>query len=237
MMDGEKFKQIIVLGIYSSGTSMVAGILANLGIDMGDCGYGKDADKVNPKGYFEDRDFSCVNHSIYRHLRRDYIGILEADYKRIERGNDNRTEELKKELKDYIKKRNKKKVWGVKDPRMVPLFPLYQKHLENPYIIIIRRSGKDITSSLRRKSGRSQSAVNMVFNTHFKILNGIKTDLIKRKWKFIELEYNDFLSDPRGQVQKICDFIEVKINKKAVNFIMSSKEKVRQRKKYEKVLH
>ena len=43
---------VIVAGMHRSGTSLTAGLLARLGIDMG-----RDlvpADRANPRGYFED---------------------------------------------------------------------------------------------------------------------------------------------------------------------------------------
>jgi hypothetical protein len=55
-------KTIIILGMHRSGTSMVAGLLAKMGINMGDDLLGRSPS--NPFGHFEDWDFVNLNDSI-----------------------------------------------------------------------------------------------------------------------------------------------------------------------------
>jgi len=53
---------IVVLGMHRSGTSLVAGILRNAGVLMGDKFL--PPDEFNLRGYFEDTDFLWINKGI-----------------------------------------------------------------------------------------------------------------------------------------------------------------------------
>mgnify|MGYP006290474083 CR=1 FL=1 len=59
-----KTKEVIILGLGRTGTSMVAGILEKLGIDMG-TNYKKKNDS-NPLGYFENVEFLEINKQILK---------------------------------------------------------------------------------------------------------------------------------------------------------------------------
>ncbi|RLG70056.1 MAG: sulfotransferase family protein, partial [Candidatus Iainarchaeum archaeon] len=48
-------KTVVILAPGRSGTSLLAGILHKLGVDMGDDGEEKSS--YNPWGYFENKDF------------------------------------------------------------------------------------------------------------------------------------------------------------------------------------
>lgn len=55
-------KEVIILGMHRSGTSMVAGVLSRVGINMGKVMLGKTPS--NPLGHFEDEDFYNLNRKI-----------------------------------------------------------------------------------------------------------------------------------------------------------------------------
>ena len=55
-------KEVIILGMHRSGTSMIAGILECLGVNLGENQLGKQW--FNPLGHFEDVDFLSLNKDI-----------------------------------------------------------------------------------------------------------------------------------------------------------------------------
>ena len=55
-------KDVIILGMHRSGTSMVSGLLTNLGVDLGEDALGPLIS--NPRGHFEDGDFLGLNNAI-----------------------------------------------------------------------------------------------------------------------------------------------------------------------------
>jgi len=61
-MKEKRPKEIIILGMHRSGTSMLSGMLDRLGIDMGDDVVGRQ--ESNPLGHFEDGDLLSLNELI-----------------------------------------------------------------------------------------------------------------------------------------------------------------------------
>ena len=195
-------KQIVVLGIYRSGTSMIAGILDRLGINIGDHGDLKGT--ANPKGYYEDQNSVNLNVKIREQLNKTHLTVKKKHCKRISTKN-------RIAIQNYIKQRNKEKVWGVKDPKMLPFFSVYQEYLDNPYLIKIRRNRKDIIDSWR-KVDKSGGNFEEAHKNHLYVLNSIKGNIL-------ELHYKECLKNPKGTVDKIAKFIGAKPTKEAINFI------------------
>jgi hypothetical protein len=73
---GKGQKTVVVLGEARSGTSVTAGILAILGVDMGSVYF---STKSNPKGSFEDRDVQKLNREFFSEGRgrEDLLGSAE----------------------------------------------------------------------------------------------------------------------------------------------------------------
>ena len=69
MVDESKLaasKAVVILGLARSGSSLVTGVLRLLGVDVGAKEY---ADKANPYGSFEDRDFRRLHREIFELAR------------------------------------------------------------------------------------------------------------------------------------------------------------------------
>ncbi|KSW10770.1 hypothetical protein CF15_08305 [Pyrodictium occultum] len=141
-------KTIIVLGMGRSGTSMVAGILHILGVNMGERLLG--AHWSNPLGHFEDLDFVELNEEILRAAggswdnppaREAILAVAPRFYDRI------------RPLAEEERRRHE--VWGWKDPRTSLTVELYLPHLENPYFIVCHRDWEAIARSLKRRDGMS----------------------------------------------------------------------------------
>lgn len=117
---------ILVVGTGRSGTSLVAGILYYLGVDMGDPFIMPDED--NEFGYFESVETVHFNEYFIQNF------ITYEDY-----------------CKNLLYIFNKKKEpWGLKDPRISELLPYYFNFLENPKIIRCRRNHQDTIASLQK---------------------------------------------------------------------------------------
>lgn len=133
----------IVLGSPRSGTSLVAGILHNSGVDMGNVnlnmpagGWSRSPDKMrddpNPLGYYEDTEFSQKNDAINNGTQGTYTSpppIKDlAGYQ-------------KKPVLDAIAQRLRCRHaeahysgtdWGFKDPRTILVWMHYDAHLTKP---------------------------------------------------------------------------------------------------------
>ena len=111
---GASEKTICVLGSARSGTSMVSGLLRIMGIHMGD-----NLDHANN----EDMDFHKATQPL-----QDLVNVLRPGHMR-----------KIKEMKQFIQEKNKREIWGWKDPQSIFYFNKIDKFLPNPLCIMIFR--------------------------------------------------------------------------------------------------
>jgi hypothetical protein len=143
---------ILILGIARSGTSALAGALAAAGVPFGDDS--KPTDWRNPKGNFEHFTLSKLNQEVLARLGSNWSDarpLPEGWLKRADvRG-------LMQEISDRIEADfGNLAVFGLKDPRLVPLFPLYQEVFTDLSraitLVTIERIEAEVLASIR-KSG------------------------------------------------------------------------------------
>jgi hypothetical protein len=137
---------VVVLGMHSSGTSMVAGILHALGVDM----HPSPSGKVRHYKTNEDADFFRLNVQILARSRGDWLRpptrgqVLETkayfDHQIA------KLVEAKDDLRD---------AWGFKDPRTCLTAWLYHEHLRNPMYIRVVRDHDATAASMMRRNGKS----------------------------------------------------------------------------------
>lgn len=139
---------ILVLGIARSGTSALAGTLSEIGIAFGS-GL-KAIDWQNPKGNFEHKELSQANQRVLT-----AVGSSWSDHRALK--SDWRLSEQVKAEEECIEQLIKTEfanfqVFGLKDPRLVPLFPLYVDVLSKlsiqPVVISISRDKEEVISSI-----------------------------------------------------------------------------------------
>ena len=142
MNNNSKQKTVVVLGMHRSGTSMTAGILTILGINMGDKLIGPSWS--NPLGHFEDKEFVELNDKI----------LDEAGGSWYDPPPRKEILKLKSEFSQRIKSlllQRELMLWGWKDPRTSLTIELYLPYLKNPYFVVCYREPKEIAQSLWRR--------------------------------------------------------------------------------------
>ena len=119
--------EVVVLGCHASGTSLVTHMLIKLGVNMGDRFLGP----VKSMPVWEDGDFVRCNSQILKLARGNWGNpptrkqILKAC----------EIPHLAKRIRTLVGKKQKRKVWGWKDPRSALTIEAYHKHLKDPYYI------------------------------------------------------------------------------------------------------
>ena len=122
-------RTLIVMGMPSGGTSMTAGTLSLLGIDMGE--------KVGP-GNIEDQEFL----KLVEELQPLYSEAGEPDQDKFER------------LRALVEKRNAEKpVWGWKDPHSINYIAQLMPVLRNPHFLVICRDHMAAAQTIKLRSG------------------------------------------------------------------------------------
>ena len=120
-------KAIIVLGMHRSGTSLVANILHELGVNMGKNLLSPNPS--NPRGYFENRKFVILNHKILALSGGNWTYPPDKI----------NAEPLKNTIQRLINE-EKTELWGFKDPCNTLTIEAYIPYLENPHFIICWRN-------------------------------------------------------------------------------------------------
>ncbi len=195
-------QSIIVLGMHRSGTSTIARILSEAGVNMGQRLMG--ANESNPFGHYENRDFVELNDKILKQAggswnlppEMENINILQREFT--------------KEIKECIN-RNKKHIWGWKDPRSCLTINLFHKYLENPAYIICHRDSSEIAKSLWNREGINiEDGINIANHYKKELANFIK-DI---KSPILEINFVDLLNEPKKQINIILEFLNINITDK-----------------------
>ena len=149
MADSLSTTGIIVLGMHRSGTSVLSRALIALGADFGANHLRPASD--NPKGFFEDEDINALNVSFLRTLDCSWHTLLlptpfPADVMNIF---------IKRATVLLQTKFGKCPLWGIKDPRITRLLPLWEPAFSSisakPLYILANRNPFSVADSLEKR--------------------------------------------------------------------------------------
>ncbi|NUB24862.1 hypothetical protein [Azospirillum brasilense] len=148
----------IVLGMHRSSTSLTAGALHRLGIDMTDGDLA--ADEFNKGGYYERFHLVELHDRFLESLgsRWDSLSPLAPGWWR-----DPPALALRNKIVDRLRAElphSPQRLWGLKDPRLMRLLPLWldvcvDLDLE-PRIILVTRTPEEVAASLARRDNMSR---------------------------------------------------------------------------------
>lgn len=174
-------KLVLVLGMHRSGTSVTTGILNKMGLPLGS--NLMPPSKDNPKGYYENMDFYHFNEMILR--ENDSIWHNVKNLKSTEFLNDTN----KNILKSILKKYDTYEIFGVKDPRICVLLPLYEEVCNELGIEIIYvrvdREKEGIIKSIQKRDRFSNNYINEMIEQYLKDIPNVEI-----KIKFEDVIYN-----------------------------------------------
>ncbi|MBL0318022.1 MAG: hypothetical protein IPP74_01765 [Alphaproteobacteria bacterium] len=138
---------LIVLGMHRSGTSALSGICHMLGVHMGEAFL--EPTKDNPKGYFEDIACVDIQERILKffNMSWDSYSLLPSGWHQLRS-----MTPFREELKALISTRDSHMIWGIKDPRLCRLLPLWLDIFSelgfSPHFLIPIRNPHEVSSSL-----------------------------------------------------------------------------------------
>ena len=144
---------IIVLGMHRSGTSAMMRVINLCGAEIGENLV--PPSKYNERGFWENADILELNEKLLQDLNSswDDIRSLPDDW-----WTSDIAERYKREMISLIGREfNNSHFWGVKDPRICRLLPVWQSILEQigckPYYLIIVRNPLEVAASLGERNG------------------------------------------------------------------------------------
>jgi len=217
-MKKNNFKTVLVLGMHRSGTSMIAGVLSKIGINMGKRMLGRTPS--NPLGHFEDEDFYNLNRKILEFAGGNWRNPPNEENILAQK------DRFKKEIVDLIFIKNREKYWGWKDPRTSLTIQLYSPYYKNPYFIVCHRQAKAVAESLLQRDRIEIQEGIKLWGIYEKRIDIFFKEF--SKLKKLDLYYENVIAEPEETVRKIIDFINLKITEEkyenAVDFIFPKKE-------------
>lgn len=207
-------KTVVILGMHRSGTSMVTGVLSNLGVHIGEDLIGKYPS--NPLGHFEDRDFVRLNDQLLKAAGGSWDNPP-GQAAIIKQG-----ERMKKEIQIVSNKLLKRELVGWKDPRTCLTIELFLAELLNPFFIIVTRNPQEVALSLQK---RNNFTIEKGLRLRARYLNSI-SDFFKKHPTLcrLELDYRLVRQEREKSVRQIIDFLQIKPSteqiKKAIALII-----------------
>ncbi len=135
---------VVILGMHRSGTSMVAGALANAGLFVGlDDDLLRDQDD-NPHGFYERTDVVSLNDAILAAVRGSWFDPpLEMSVQR----------EYCVELSVILDRLSNDGPWLLKDPRMCLTWPVWEAQLTDAHLLYVYRNPLSVAKSLASRHG------------------------------------------------------------------------------------
>ena len=207
MNEGQRQKTVVVLGAARSGTSMTAGILEALGVDMGTVGSSK---KWNPKGSFEDKDFQKLNRDIFRMVEQSKSYWDPPTREQIMEKQSLAASRIQSLVAE---KSRGKSAWGWKNPRAVLTMELYLPYLINinpHFVTVLRDRLATAKSSVAHTRGRIdlQQAIGLV-----DFYGGETVAFFERHPELpnIFLSFEEVVVNPKKEAERLADFLSLEL--------------------------
>jgi hypothetical protein len=186
---------IVVLGIPRSGTSAAAGVLHNMGVDMGS-GHLQPGNQFNEKGYYEDLRWQALNKKVTgsRYDLKDDI-----------------SDEVRQEYERLAIKYSVKPLWGMKDPRLCVTLKYILPYLWEVKIVTVLRPLEQSVASLVNHSTKEYGGkYKMSTDSALKLLvawyDKLQQTLDTVKCPTLYLQYRDLVQIPEITIGKLADF-------------------------------
>lgn len=189
----------VVVGMYRSGTSMVARCLSEMGAYFGDQKDHFPTDQYNPGGYYEVLELMEVN--------RQALGFFGLQHLRVEEIPDHwptlpdadaMTNEICQTVRKHFGGQSR---WGFKEPQVTPLLPVYQEvfttlGLDPLYVVCVRNPLDVMGTNMLPKIG--DGIVGVWLNS---TLSALRWSRGKPR---VVIPYESFLANPRPYLEAVA---------------------------------
>ena len=142
---------ICIAGAHRSGTSMLARLLHDLGLELGPPGDIMPAQPDNPDGFWENLRFVAINDEVLNQLG----GAWDLPPAAREDFSDVRFRQLWLKAQLLIESFSDKPVWGWKDPRNCLTLPFWRSLLPGLKPVVIVRNPLEVAYSMHKRNGTS----------------------------------------------------------------------------------
>lgn len=183
---------LIILGMHRSGTSLLTGLLSQVGVKMGRSLY--EAQKgVNEKGFWEHEDIVDTHDELLLALNSQWDDLLPLQEGWAESG---AAQPFVARLENLVKRDfSDACVWALKDPRMCRLLPLwmpiFQRLHVKPVFICMNRNPFEVGASLQKRDGFSREKALVLWLSH-----SLQAERYSRGQSRIFIDFDQVVQDP-----------------------------------------
>jgi hypothetical protein len=190
---------LIILGMHRSGTSLLTGLLSQVGVIMGKRLYAPQKG-VNEKGFWEHEDIVDAHDELLLHLGSQWDDLLplsdewwKADV--VQPFADRLIRLVRRDFSNTY-------VWALKDPRMcrlLPLwFPLFTSQRISPTFICMNRNPFEVAASLQKRDGFSREKALVLWLSH-----SLSAEHYSRGQPRVFIDFDQVVQNPAGVLLKI----------------------------------
>ena len=190
---------LIILGMHRSGTSLLTGLLSQVGVRMGKRLYAPQKD-VNEKGFWEHEDIVDIHDELLLNLSSQWDDLLPLSDKWWE-------SEVVKPFVDRLNKLVRRDfstayVWALKDPRMCRLLPLwfsiFADQRVRPTFVCMNRNPCEVVASLQKRDHFSQEKALVLWLSH-----SLYAEFYSRGLPRVFIEFDEVVKNPAEVLLKI----------------------------------
>ncbi|MCP4696048.1 MAG: hypothetical protein GY862_04245, partial [Gammaproteobacteria bacterium] len=197
-------RAIIILGMHRSGTSALTRILNLSGVELGNRLL--PGDVFNEKGFWELVPVTEENEKILHTLNFSWFdpAPLPEQWQTFET-----ITPFHKRIADILRQHFKTStLWGIKDPRLCRLLPLWMPALKEtagtPSFVIIARNPYEAAASLAKRDGLSRNTSLRLWLLHL-----LEAEQHTQGYPRVFVTYDELLKDWRSVVEKIAQTLEL----------------------------
>lgn len=190
---------LIILGMHRSGTSLLTGLLSQVGVRMGKRLYAPQKD-VNEKGFWEHEDIVDTHDELLLSLGSQWDDLLPLADKWWE-------SDVVKPFVDRLNELVRRDfsaagIWALKDPRMcrlLPLwFPIFASQQIKPTFVCMNRNPFEVVASLQKRDHFSKEKALILWLSH-----SLYAEFYSRKLPRVFIEFDQVVKNPAGALLKI----------------------------------
>lgn len=190
---------LIVLGMHRSGTSLLTGLLAQVGVQMGKSLYAPQKG-VNEKGFWEHEDIVDTHDELLLALNSQWDDLLPLSDRWWE---SDTSQPFIAKLNNLVKRDfSSANIWALKDPRMcrlLPLwFPIFKAQQVKPSFIFMNRNPFEVVASLQKRDGFSKEKALVLW-----LIHSLSAEQYSRGLQRVFIDFNQVVSDPSGVLMRI----------------------------------
>jgi GT2 family glycosyltransferase len=195
MPEQEPAPAVCIAGMHRSGTSMVAHVLAEAGLDVGPESDFLPADAANADGYWENRRFLALDDAVLGALGGGWDAPPVAP-----RGweDHDALEPLARDARALVHDLALAEPWGWKNPRTSLTFPFWRRIVPGLHVVVCVRNPVEVALSLQRRGATSPAlALELWREYNQRIITATAAG------ERVVTLHDDYFADPRGEVARL----------------------------------